>query len=1175
MNSTDTTNQLSRSFNRLNAAQFLGAMNDNILKLLIIFCLIGVQGVAHAGVITATVGAAFVLPFLLFSAPAGCLADRMRKSRVIVVVKLVEVVVTALAVVAFYFGWHNGLYLVIFMMAVHSAFFAPAKYGVIPELAGREQLSRANGLIESFTYLAIICGTVLASVLTQAVGGRYWLAALFCLGVAVSGLWAATGMEATSRADQGRHISWFPAEILRTMLAIRHDRHLMLAVIGQAYFMFIGAFAQLNLIAYGMQEMGLGEAQSGYLFLAAALGIGIGSMLAAKLSGRDVEFGIVPIGAIGLTIAPVLLHAVPSSLPACMLIVVLFGVSAGLFSLPLQTFIQFRAEPAKRGEVLAASSFINWVGVLLASGLTYLISGPLGMTAAQGFSTVGVITLLFTLVSFWVLPDFLVRFLALVAMRVFYRLRIIGAENLPIEGPALLIPNHVTWLDALLLSATNQRRIRFVMERRVYNTHLLRGLFRLLKVIPVSSEDGRKGLLEFMKQARTSLDEGYMVCIFAEGQLTRNGMLREFRGGFERIVKGTDYPIIPVYIGGAWGSILSYAHGRMMSTLPAFSPYPMTVLFGTPMPATSTAMEVRQAVMELSCDYFDSRKPRRRSLEQYFIQAARQNWGRRAVTDTSGKALTYGRTLAGAVALAGKLEGMLATNLPPLQGEGRGGDGIDSATLRSGTHPPPHLPFMPQRVLERGGIIAGCHVGVLLPPSVGGVLANLALMLMGKIPVNLNYTAAEGSLRSAVQQCGITTIITSHAFLEKVPSLPQLEGMVMLEDILPTVNGQDRLMALLKARLFPVRLLCNREGFTADSVATVIFSSGSTGEPKGVMLTHHNIMSNIEAFRMVFRATLNDNVCSALPFFHSLGFTATLWFPLVTGFSAAYHSNPMDGEKIAQTVREQKSTLLLATPTFLLAYLRRAKREDFATLRLVITGAEKLKGKVADAFQEKFGVRPMEGYGATELSPVITLSLPDVEVGGVRQYGAKEGSVGHPIPGVTIRVVDPESGLPLKPGEAGLMLVRGPNVMLGYLGQPAKTAEVIRDGWYVTGDIGIMDEDGFIRITDRMSRFSKIGGEMVPHGVVEDELHSRLGQTGVVAVTAVPDEKKGEKLVVLYAREATDAETLQRHMAESPLPNLWKPGRDCYLEVESLPILGTGKLDLKGIKEIALAALAG
>lgn len=1131
--------KLSASFTRLNTTQFLGAMNDNILKLLIIYCLIGVQGAERAGIITAGVGAAFVLPFLLFSAPAGCLADRLAKSRIVVAVKLMEVVVTALAVLAFALGWHNGLYFVIFMMATHSAFFAPAKYGVIPELAGREQLSRANGLVESFTYLAIIFGTTLASGLTQAVQGRFWLAAAFCLLIAVAGFWAAWGMETTPIGDSQRTISIFPDEILRTLLGIHHDRDLMLAVIGQAYFLFVGAYAQLNLIAYGIQEMGLAEAQSGYLFLAAALGIGGGSLLAAKLSGRDVEFGIVPIGAIGLTVSLMLLHAVPSTLPSCLAILVLFGVSAGLFSLPLQTFIQFRAEPAKRGEVLAASSFLNWVGILLASALTWLFSGPLKLTAAQGFSSVGVLTLLLTLISFWALPDFLLRFIALLTMRIFYRIRIHGAENLPVEGPALLIPNHVSWLDALLLTATNQRRIRFVMQRDIYNTPILRALFKLMGVIPVSSGDGKKDLLEFIRRARAALDDGYMVCIFAEGELTRTGMLREFRGGFERIVKDSGHPIIPVYIGGAWGSILSYAHGRLLSRPPALAPYRVSIMFGTPMPATSTALEVRQAVMQLSCDWFESRKPGRRPLGEQFVRSAKRNWNRRAVADTSGKALSYGRILAGTLALAGKLKEILS----------------ESPSEKGGL----------------GGIGAGGYVGVLLPPSVGGVLTNLALSLMGRVPVNLNYTASEASFRSAVEQCGITTIITSRAFLDKLPALPRVEGMILLEDILPAITTRDRLLALVRGRVLPSRLLCNRVGFDAGRVATVIFSSGSTGEPKGVMLTHHNIMSNIEALRMVFRVTLNDNVCSALPFFHSLGFTATLWFPLTSGFSSAYHSNPMDGEKIAQVVREHRSTILLATPTFLLAYLRRAKKEDFATLRLVVTGAEKLKSKLADSFQEKFGVRPLEGYGATELSPVITLSLPDVEVGGVRQHGSKEGSVGHPIPGVAIRVVDPDSGATLKPGQPGLLLVRGPNVMLGYLGRSDKTAEAVRDGWYITGDIGVMDDDGFIRITDRLSRFSKIGGEMVPHGVVEDELHSRIGQNQVLAVTAVPDDKKGERLVVIYTREATDAETLQRHMAESALPNLWKPGRDSYIGVENLPILGSGKLDLKQLREIALA----
>lgn len=1132
----ETCKNAGKAFAWLNITQFLGALNDNILKLLIIFYLIGSHGAADAGRVTAAVGCAFVLPFLLFSAPAGCLADRFAKSRIVVTVKLVEVAVTSLAVAAFALDFEKGLYLVVFLMGTHSAFFAPAKYGAIPEVVGKGDLSRANGLIESCTFMAIIVGTGVASLLTEAANGRAWVASLVCLAVALAGLGAALLMAPTRQCDHQRPINFFPGEIVRTVNGMRGDRHLVLAMLGLAYFMFVGAFAQLNLIGYGMERLGLTEAQSGYLFLAAALGIGGGSLLAGKLSGRDVEFGIVPIGAAGLALAPVLLHAAPNRLAPCLAVIVLFGVSAGLFSLPLQTFIQFRAEPAKRGEVLAASTFINWVGILLASGLTWLFSGPLHLSAAQGFSLIGASTLILTVLAFRVLPDFFIRFVALVAMRIFYRIRIIGAHHLPVEGPALLVPNHVTWADALLLTATNQRRIRFVMERSIYHTPVLNRLFRLMGVIPVSSSDGRKEIAEFVKRTRAALDEGYLVCIFAEGALTRNGMLQEFRAGFERIVKGTEYPVIPVYIGGAWGSILSYAHGKLLSRPPAFAPYPVTILFGEPMPASSTAREVRQRVMELSCDYFDSRKSARRPLAEQFVRTARENLKRRAIADTSGKSLSYGETLVAALALGGKLARLLSAD-----GTGTGAVSTD-------------------------------HVGVLLPPSVGGALANISLSLIGKVPVNLNYTAAEDSLLSAVAQCGITTVITSRAFEEKVPAMPRLEGRIYLEDILATISGKDKLAAWLRAHLLPTRSLCGRDGFSPDRTATVIFSSGSTGEPKGVMLSHHNIMSNIEALRMVFRVTVGDNVCSALPFFHSLGFTGTLWFPLVSGFSAVYHPNPMDGEKIAQTVREHESTILLATPTFLLAYLRRAKKEEFATLRLVMTGAEKLKSKVADSFEQHFGIRPLEGYGATELSPVITLSVPDVEIDGVRQRGAKEGSVGHPVPGVAVRVVDPENGRALEPGEPGLLLVKGPNVMLGYLGRAEKTAEVVKDGWYVTGDIGIVDDDGFIRITDRMSRFSKIGGEMVPHGVVEDELQNRLGQAGVLAVTAVPDEKKGERLVVIYAKGATDAETLYRHLAESSLPNLWKPGRDCYLAVETLPVLGTGKLDLKGLKDIALAA---
>jgi len=391
----------------LNITQFLGAMNDNILKLLIIFFLIDQQGDQRAGIITACAGIAFVLPFLLFSAPAGCLADRYSKALVSIAVKLLEVIITVLALIAFLLHLENGLYLVLFLMATHSAFFAPAKYGIIPELATPEQLSQANGLIEAFTFLAIIFGTILASGLAQTLQNRFWLAALFCLVVAIIGLVSSLHLPKVPAVAPYRQIRLFPAEILRTLLQIAHDRWLMLAMVGLAWFWMVGAFAQLNLIGYGIQQLGLNAAQSGYLFLASAIGIAGGSLLAARISGTTVELGMVPLGSAGLTSASVLLLLIPAKLFAVLLVILLFGISAGLFSLPLQTFIQLRAKPEIRGEVLAASSFINWIGILTASALTFLFSGPLKLTAAQGFSIMGGLTLLVTLLTWLYLPEFL------------------------------------------------------------------------------------------------------------------------------------------------------------------------------------------------------------------------------------------------------------------------------------------------------------------------------------------------------------------------------------------------------------------------------------------------------------------------------------------------------------------------------------------------------------------------------------------------------------------------------------------------------------------------------------------------------------------------------------------------------------------------------------------------
>lgn len=335
-------------------------------------------------------------------------------------------------------------------------------------------------------------------------------------------------------------------------------------------------------------------------------------------------------------------------------------------------------------------------------------------------------------------------------------------------------------------------------------------------------------------------------------------------------------------------------------------------------------------------------------------------------------------------------------------------------------------------------------------------------------------------------------------------------------------------------------------------------------------MSHHNIISNLEAFQSIIQFQAGDRMCGVLPFFHSFGFTCTLWCPALKGFEVFYHPNPVDGGKIAEIVRENKLTILLATPTFLLAYIRRAAKEDFAPLRYVIVGAEKLKKKIADSFEEKFGLRPYEGYGATELSPVISLCIPDVEIDGYRQAGASEGSVGHPLPGVAVRVVAHDTGRVLPYGERGILMVKGPNVMTGYLEDPEKTAEVLKDGWYDTNDVVSLDDRGFIHIHDRISRYSKIGGEMVPHIAIEDAISRALGTINqCVYVTSAPDEKKGEQIVVFFTAEAGDADKLYHVVQVSDLPNLWKPRKDNMLQIEKIPVLGSGKTDLKRLKDLA------
>lgn len=1116
----------SSTFGWLNATQFLGALNDNVFKLLVIFFLVERLNL-DIRLVVILASSVFVLPFLLFSHAAGILADRFSKRHIIVGTKIAEVCVMATGILGIFLESSIILMSLVFIMCMQSAFFGPSKYGIIPELVSEDRLSKTNSFLVSFTYLAIILGTFIPSLfLVTLMADNYCALALFCVFVSIIGLISSVQIKVTPAAGGSQKFTpWFVVDIFKTVRSISSDKNLLLAILGSAYFLFLGAFIQQNILLYGESCLSLTVKQGGFLFPMAALGIVVGALISGQVAGRNIEFGIVPVGAIGLSICNLLLGIITPSIPRVLILMFFLGVSSGLFIVPLNAFIQYRSPEKRRGEILACSNFLSFLGVAVSAGLVYLLTVLLGFSPDVCFIIIAAFTIILAILAVRMLPDFLVRFIIIIITKMFYKLKVRGLDNLPVKGGALLISNHVTWVDALLISAPLQRRIRFIMVRDVYNTRWLKPVFRLMGVIPISSKDPPRQIVESFRKAREALDEGYLVCIFAEGSITRSGNMHSFKPGYERIVKGSQHPIIPVHIGGAWGSIFSYWSGAVASSFPLKIPYPVSILFGEPMSSSVTISEMRRAVSELSVDAVNLNKNKGRILSKRFLRTARRNWTRHAVWDTTGKSLSFGKTLIASIALA---------------------DEIEKITSKQD------------------------KIGVILPASVGGVLANTAITLLGKVSVNLNFTASSEAFKSAIEQCEIETIITSKAFLEKLASFEPPEGMVYLEDILPRITRAARLRALLKAIFASPRMLAKGRRVAPDDTATIIFSSGSTAEPKGVMLSHHNLISDIESTKMAFKFEKQDRFCSVLPFFHSFGFTVTLWCPLVCGFSAYYHANPLDAAKIGEMSRTNCLTAMVVTPTFLLSYIRRANPDDFKTMRAVITGAEKLKSRVSDAFEKKFGIRPVEGYGTTELSPVAAINIPDVNLGGVRQIGTKPDSVGHPLPGIAMRIVDPDSREILSDTKEGLLEVKGPNVMSGYLGKPEKTEEVLQNGWYNTGDIARIDKDGFLFLLDRLSRYSKIGGEMVPHVAVEEELAKGHGQVGHVAVvTATPDERKGEQLVVCFTDAAGTADSLYEIIANSNLPNLWKPGKNNFVRVDDIPTLGSGKLDLKGIKQIA------
>ncbi|MDF0651585.1 MAG: acyl-[ACP]--phospholipid O-acyltransferase [Nitrospira sp.] len=1123
-------------------AQFCGAFNDNAWKLMVALLAIrqatagmapGPQLETVAQTQTAMAFVIFTLPLVFLSLVGGTLADRVSKRTVIIAIKIVEVCLMSAGTVALWLNPTGGIlpFIVLCGMGVHSALFSPSKYGILPELIPHERLAVGNGLLEMWTFAAILTGTAAGGFLLQMSGDHTWLAPLVLTGLSVLGL---TNAFKIPRVSPARAAGGVGVTAKGAWAAIQSELMLRMAIPMEIMFWTIASLFAQNVLVYAKAVLHLSDAMSGLPLTILSIGIGIGAMLVGRISRNRVEYGLIPLGAIGVFLILLSLGILTPPLTGTFLMMGVLGISSSFIFVPLNAILQWKSPSDRRGAVISFSNTCVFTGILFGS----LVGGSL---ANAGLSTTGIFLAAAAMTlggiwwALWCLPDTFIRLVLVVLTNTLYRLRIVGQSHVPQSGGALLVPNHVSFIDGLLLIASLDRPVRFVVDSQYAGQPIFKPFMKALRVIPISSHEGLRVILRALREAGSAVDNGNLVCIFPEGQITRTGTLLPFRRGFERIVKGRTAPIIPVHLDRVWGSIFSFNRGRFLWKMPERLPYPVTISFGAPLPTDTSAHELRGKIRELGEAAWKLRKPSRRPLHRQFISSMRRAPFRLAMADQNRPRVTSLQALIGSIVLARVLQ-------PYWQGQER--------------------------------------VGVLLPPTVAAALVNVAATLCGKTIVNLNYTVGKSGLEAAVRLAGLRTMVTSRTFVEKAKvELPDGPSVIWLETVVKTIDFGQKVLAALLALFAPCRVIERACGqltpITPDSLATIIFSSGSTGEPKGVMLTHFNIDMNSQGATQVLHLYQDERVLGILPFFHSFGYMV-FWFVMSNNAAMIFHPSPLDATAIGELIRNYRITFLVTTPTFLQLYSRRCTPEQFSSVRVILTGAEKLQARLSQAIEDKFGVCPIEGYGVTECAPVIAVNCPDFRAAGYYQPASRRGTVGQPLPGVAVQIVDPDSYTPLPAGAPGMLLVKGPNVMKGYLEREGLTAQVMRDGWYITGDIASLDEDGFLTITDRLSRFSKIGGEMVPHGKVEEALQlAAEADAQVFAVTGLPDEKKGERLAVLHTLEESRISPILEKLSASGLPNLFIPGKHQFIKVDALPILGTGKLDLRGVKRIAMERLQG
>jgi len=1121
--------------------QFLGAVNDNLLKIALVTLVTfrPITDPATTKVVVAIATAIFIFPYFLFSATAGQIADKFEKAGLVRLIKLWEVGVMVLATTGFALGGNAFVFFelaVLLMLGIQATFFGPVKYAILPELLGSEDLMGGNALIEAGTFLAILLGTIAGGVLIDAPHGETVVCATllaFALGGWAASFFIPRGAPAAAQLRIDPNI-WRQT---RSVLGfVRERRDLKLSILAISWFWLVGAIFLAQFPLYARDTLGADEAVQTLFLAMFSIGIGAGAVLCGRLLRGEVSARLAPLGAVGMTLFSIdLFFASGRAIGGDGALVGLLGFLAhpgnwrvlfdlfmialcgGVFTVPLYALIQARSEESHRSRVVAANNIVNAIFIVVSGGVSAVMLS-LGLTVEQVFLIVGLLNAVAAVVVMRLVPGVILKTLLAALFRLVYRVEVSGIENYAKAGErAVIVANHLSFLDGPLLAAFLPGRPAFAIDTQRAAAWWVRPFLGLVDAVPI---DPTRPLAT--KKLIRAVEEGRRCVIFPEGRITVTGALMKIYEGPGMIADKARAKILPVRIDGPQFTRFSRLKGKLrLRWFPR-----VTITLQEPQEiALPPEIKGRRRRHEIGLKLYDVMSTMMfrtadtgRTLFGAVLDArALHGGGREIIEDIERRPLTYGRLVAGSFVLGRRF----------------------AAASRPGE-----------------------MVGVLLPNAAAAVVTFTALHAFARVPAMLNYATGARNMLAACRLAGLNTIITSRRFVAAakldaaLATLAEGRRVLYLEDLRGEIGFAERLRGLIASRF--ARSLYRRRAPRPSDPAVVLFTSGSEGVPKGVVLSHENILANCHQVAARVDFSPSDVVLNALPLFHSFGLTGGTLLPLISGVRIFLYPSPLHYRIVPEVAYDTNATILFGTDTFLTGYARAGNPYDFYSIRYVFAGAEKVREETRRQWMEKFGLRILEGYGATETSPVLATNTP---------MHFKAGTVGRLLPGIAWRL-EPIEGI----SEGGRLIVAGPNIMKGYLSPTNLGAiEAPSGGWYDTGDIASIDAQGYLSIIGRARRFAKIAGEMISLGAVEDMAAALWPNFRHAAVT-LPDPRKGEQVILLTENTQATAEALLAEARAHGVAEIMVPRK--VLPVAAIPLLATGKIDYPAAHAIARDSIA-